>query len=794
MPQNIARLGVVLGLDTSEFTKNIDAAIAENQKLARTIKSQSNSAAGEIVALSRATQDYGKEVSRATLIQREFTAGGKYANATQQLKDELLKAAKAYDAVSLSANKASISQTTGLKAHQQAALSYQATDIVTQLAGGQNPLLVAIQQGGQLKDQFGGFLPLFSAIKSVVFSAAGAIGLLAAGIGGAGYAAYLGSKEFKEFSNSMTLTGHYAGVTYDQFSALANQLSSRLNVSLSSSKQALQSLAASGQFTATQLEPLGTVILKMAELSGQSSEVVAQKLIPSLNGTASGAKTLNDSMHFLTLEQYKHIEALEKQHKKTEAITYVINALANSLPDTTKNLGFLESAWNAVGNAITRAIEALKSWGRDKTAQEQLDALSKSIDYTQQKIDNATQDSVKERYQKLLDAKVKAFKEYALQISQEVAGVQEKSQVAQKSTGEINKYASTSQANSKREQTFKEEIARERADFSGRTEKLERSSDQIKRQKELIGLTELEIKIKQAGWKLDDENANYQIELRKKIVEEAAKEFPNKEKIKLLEEEGVAYDALTEKIKERNAQLERGIYIAQQDEANKKAQLPILYDTQRGIESIKMATDLAAEGNEAWMSTAVKGFELLGRHNKAAFMAAKAFNIANAIMNTYLGATKALATYPPPWNFAAAALVVAAGLAQVASIRSQQFQGREFGGTVNKGQPYVVGEKGKEVFIPNENGFIVNNTNTMNSGMMSDNNKRLSNDNDINIMLSVDSNSKNSSFKNSKENKVEITINAVDSKSVYELLSQNPQLMYGLFKKGEEQVGSESFR
>ena len=32
----------------------------------------------------------------------------------------------------------------------------QMTDVVTQLAGGQNPLLIAIQQGGQMRDSFGG--------------------------------------------------------------------------------------------------------------------------------------------------------------------------------------------------------------------------------------------------------------------------------------------------------------------------------------------------------------------------------------------------------------------------------------------------------------------------------------------------------------------------------------------------------------------------------------------------------------------------------------------------------------
>jgi hypothetical protein len=102
-------------------------------------------------------------------------------------------------------------------------------------------------------------------------------------------------------------------------------------------------------------------------------------------------------------------------------------------------------------------------------------------------------------------------------------------------------------------------------------------------------------------------------------------------------------------------------------------------------------------------------FTALGKYNKDAFKAAQAFNIANAIMNTYMGATKALATYPPPFNFIAAAAVVAMGMAQVAQIRSQQYSGRQLGGPVMGGQSYIVGENGPEMFTPNTTGSITRN-------------------------------------------------------------------------------------
>lgn len=103
-------------------------------------------------------------------------------------------------------------------------------------------------------------------------------------------------------------------------------------------------------------------------------------------------------------------------------------------------------------------------------------------------------------------------------------------------------------------------------------------------------------------------------------------------------------------------------------------------------------------------------FNSLGAQNKKAFEAAKAFNIANAIMNTYMGATKALATYPWPFGLVAAAAAVAAGMAQVAQIRSQSYSGRALGGPVMGGKPYIVGENGPELFTPSTTGNITRNS------------------------------------------------------------------------------------
>ena len=70
----------------------------------------------------------------------------------------------------------------------------------------------------------------------------------------------------------------------------------------------------------------------------------------------------------------------------------------------------------------------------------------------------------------------------------------------------------------------------------------------------------------------------------------------------------------------------------------------------------------------------------ISRYNKKAFALQKAVQIAQAIMNTHTAATKALASYGMPLGPVFAALAVANGMAQVAQIKAQSFEGGGFTG------------------------------------------------------------------------------------------------------------------
>lgn len=111
--------------------------------------------------------------------------------------------------------------------------------------------------------------------------------------------------------------------------------------------------------------------------------------------------------------------------------------------------------------------------------------------------------------------------------------------------------------------------------------------------------------------------------------------------------------------------------------------------------------------------------------NKKSFERAKKFSIAQALVNTLLSVSQAMASAPPPLNFVLASAAALAGAATVGQIRSQQFGGgREFGGPVTAGNMYRVGEKGPEIFssggknymIPDQNGGVTSNKDAFGGG------------------------------------------------------------------------------
>lgn len=393
---NIARLGVVLALDTALFTAAVQEAINTNVKLKSSIQRESRAAEKEIQSLKYAIEDYGKEVSKVTQIERELETGRfkslKGTDAAQRLLDQ----ARAYDQIA----KSSKDVTKGLNDQQKLALTYQTTDFITQIASGQNALIAMLQQGGQLKDQMGGIGPMFTAIRMALTPMVLGMTAAAAAMGTLGFAFYQGAKESADLRDQLILTGNYANLTQKTFLDLADTVSAKTNLSIGKTKDILMELVKSGKFTDQSMGSVAQAIANVAKLSGETASEVAQKLIPSFDGGASSIKSLNDRMNFLTLAQYKQIEVLDKQGKSQEAAKVAADALNKKLEDQERQVGTLEKSWSALKNAASAAWNALLNIGRPQTLEEDLEQINRFIVNAATQLNKANPDSV--YYAKLL--------------------------------------------------------------------------------------------------------------------------------------------------------------------------------------------------------------------------------------------------------------------------------------------------------------------------------------------------------------------------------------------------------
>lgn len=107
---------------------------------------------------------------------------------------------------------------------------------------------------------------------------------------------------------------------------------------------------------------------------------------------------------------------------------------------------------------------------------------------------------------------------------------------------------------------------------------------------------------------------------------------------------------------------------------------------------------------KAGMRSALEG---LSGHNKAMFQLNKAFKIKDAIIDGIAGVQKALAL--GPFGIPLAVMIGAMTAANVGTIASTSYSGRRTGGQVTGGTPYMVGEQGQEMFVPNQSGTIIPN-------------------------------------------------------------------------------------
>ncbi|ELY4056627.1 phage tail tape measure protein [Cronobacter sakazakii] len=289
-------------------------------------------------------------------------------------------------------------------------LPMQITDVVTSLASGMPVWMVAIQQGGQIKDSFGGIGNALKAVMSLLSPARLAFGGL---IGVAGLlvtAWYQGSKEAEEFNKQLILTGNYAGKTAGQLNDLARAIS-KSGSTQGAAAGVLSKVVGSGKFSGEELEAVTRAALAMQQSVGQSVDQTIRAFEKLKEAPTAASAELNSQMHYLTAAQFEYISALERRGDKeaaaAEAQKLYANAAEQRAKDVADSLGYIERAASSVASAAKQMWNELLNIGRPATTQVLLDAVNKQLkQYEKTRAAAAAagqRDWMGEGYQKLLE-------------------------------------------------------------------------------------------------------------------------------------------------------------------------------------------------------------------------------------------------------------------------------------------------------------------------------------------------------------------------------------------------------
>lgn len=254
-------------------------------------------------------------------------------------------------------------------------LPAQFTDVATQLAGGQNPLLILLQQGGQVRDQFGSIGAALRGVGSFINPAT---------LGVAGVAALAGvllaaERDSTKFRNAIELSGNAAGLTEDRFNQLARSVADGSQATVSGAKDITLALVQAGTVGGGALEAVAQAAARVADVSGRSGEEVAKDFARMGSGVADWAAEHNKAWNFITAAQYTYIKQLEDQGKAEEAMIFVSKQLTGQLESQRQNLGTLESAWASLAKTASEAWQAMLGVGKADTTQEQLAKVTRQI-------------------------------------------------------------------------------------------------------------------------------------------------------------------------------------------------------------------------------------------------------------------------------------------------------------------------------------------------------------------------------------------------------------------------------
>ncbi|EER3411394.1 TPA: phage tail length tape measure family protein, partial [Escherichia coli] len=263
-------------------------------------------------------------------------------------------------------------------------LPAQFTDVATQLAGGQSPWLILLQQGGQVKDSFGGMIPMFRGLAGAITLPMVGATSLAVATGALAYAWYQGNSTLSDFNKTLVLSGNQSGLTADRMLVLS-RAGQAAGLTFNQTSESLSALVKAGVSGEAQIASISQSVARFSSASGVEVDKVAEAFGKLTTDPTSGLTAMARQFHNVTAN---------------EAATKGFDDQTRRLKE---NMGTLETWADRTARAFKSMWDAVLDIGRPDTAQEMLikaEAAFKKADdiWSLRKDDYFVNDEARARY------------------------------------------------------------------------------------------------------------------------------------------------------------------------------------------------------------------------------------------------------------------------------------------------------------------------------------------------------------------------------------------------------------
>ncbi|MBA5844073.1 phage tail tape measure protein, partial [Escherichia coli] len=267
-------------------------------------------------------------------------------------------------------------------------LPAQFTDIATQLAGGQNPWLILLQQGGQVKDSFGGMIPMFRGLAGAITLPMVGVTSLAVATGALAYAWYQGDSTLSAFNKTLVLSGNQSGLTADRMLTLS-RAGQAAGLTFNQASESLAALVNAGVRGGEQFDAINQSVARFASASGVEVDKVAEAFGKLTTDSTSGLIAMARQFRNVTAEQIAYVAQLQRSGDEAGALQAANDIATKGFDEQTRrlkeNMGTLETWADKTGKAFKSMWDAILDIGRPESSADMLASAQKAFDEADKK-------------------------------------------------------------------------------------------------------------------------------------------------------------------------------------------------------------------------------------------------------------------------------------------------------------------------------------------------------------------------------------------------------------------------